>query len=79
MFPPTIQFCRFTDIEPALDFGSCSNPTIEFAAGLDGRNEEAFAPVNSADFNHGSALNIGVISSFICGQLQSECKASAGS
>ncbi|KZS91066.1 hypothetical protein SISNIDRAFT_487758 [Sistotremastrum niveocremeum HHB9708] len=50
----------------ALDFGSCSNPTIKFAAGLDGRNTEAFAPVNSASFNHGSALNIGVISSFIC-------------
>jgi hypothetical protein len=29
------------------------------------------------DFNHGSALNIGVISSFICGQLSSKCKASA--
>jgi hypothetical protein len=29
------------------------------------------------DFNHGSALNIKVISSFICGQLSSKCKASA--
>lgn len=59
----------------ALDFGSCSDPTIKFADGLDGRKEPAFAPNNSADFNHGSALNIGVISSFICGQLQSACKA----
>ncbi|KAI3400582.1 hypothetical protein diail_2785 [Diaporthe ilicicola] len=61
----------------ALDFGSCSNPAIEFAAGLDGRKENSFAPVDSADFNHGSALNIKVISDFICGQLQSKCKASA--
>jgi hypothetical protein len=61
-----------------LDFGSCSNPTIKFANGLDGRNQPAFAPVNAADFNHGSALNIGVIASFICGQLQSACKASQG-
>lgn len=60
-----------------LDFGSCSNPAIEFAAGLDGRKEESFAPADSADFNHGSALNIKVISDFICGQLQSKCKASA--
>ncbi|KAG8168059.1 hypothetical protein KVR01_003748 [Diaporthe batatas] len=60
-----------------LDFGSCSNPAIEFAAGLDGRKEEAFAPADSADFNHGSALNIKVISGFICGQLESKCKASA--
>ncbi|KAK2613593.1 hypothetical protein N8I77_000498 [Diaporthe amygdali] len=60
-----------------LDFGSCSNPAVEFAAGLDGRKENSFAPVDSADFNHGSALNIKVISDFICGQLQSKCKASA--
>lgn len=58
-----------------LDFGSCTNPAIEFAAGLDGRKEESFAPADSADFNHGSALNIKVISGFICGQLQSKCKA----
>jgi hypothetical protein len=61
----------------ALDFGSCSNPAIEFAAGLDGRKEDSFEAVNQADFNHGSALNIKVISSFICGQLGSKCKASA--
>ncbi|POS78380.1 hypothetical protein DHEL01_v203234 [Diaporthe helianthi] len=61
----------------SADFGSCSNPAIEFAAGLDGRKEESFAPANSADFSHGSALNIKVISGFICGQLQSKCKASA--
>ena len=61
----------------ALDFGTCTNPTIKFAAGLDGRKEAAFAPVNAADFNHGSALNIGVISAFICQQLADKCKASA--
>ena len=61
----------------ALDFGDCTNPAIEFAAGLDGRKEESFAPADAADFNHGSALNIKVISGFICGQLQSKCKASA--
>ncbi|KAL8693634.1 MAG: hypothetical protein Q9218_001592 [Villophora microphyllina] len=61
----------------ALDFGSCSDPTIKFANGLDGRKEPAFAPANAADFNHGSALNIGVISGFICQQLQDKCKAGA--
>lgn len=60
-----------------LDFGSCSDPTIKFADGLDGRKEAAFAPVNTADFTHGSALNIGVISGFICQQLQDKCKAGA--
>lgn len=68
---------RARQANSALDFGSCSNPAIEFAAGLDGRKEESFAPADAADFNHGSALNIKVISGFICGQLQSKCKASA--
>ena len=61
----------------ALDLGSCTDPTIKFANGLDGRREPAFAPVNTADFNHGSALNIGVIGAFICQQLAEKCKAGA--
>ncbi|KKP01265.1 hypothetical protein THAR02_06623 [Trichoderma harzianum] len=59
------------------DFGSCSDPSIKFANGLDGRTEPAFAPVNEADFSHGSALAIKVISDFICDRLNSSCKASA--
>jgi len=59
----------------ALDFGSCSNPAVQFAVGLDGRKEASFQAVNNADFNHGSALNIKVISDFICQQLDSKCKA----
>ncbi|GFP57680.1 pathogenicity cluster 5 protein d [Trichoderma asperellum] len=58
-------------------FGSCSNPSIKFANGLDGRNEPAFAPVDEKDFNHGSALNIKVIADFICDRLNSSCKAGA--
>lgn len=61
----------------ALDTGSCGSPAIEFAAGLDGRTQPAFEPVNQADFNHGSALNIAVISDFICQQLASKCDAPA--
>ncbi|EHK50159.1 hypothetical protein TRIATDRAFT_132795 [Trichoderma atroviride IMI 206040] len=61
----------------AGSFGSCSNPSIKFANGLDGRTEPAFAPVDEADFNHGSALNIKVIADFICDRLNSSCKAGA--
>ncbi|KAE8447161.1 hypothetical protein EG329_010992 [Mollisiaceae sp. DMI_Dod_QoI] len=61
----------------ALDFGSCSDPAVEFAVGLDGRKEASFQAVNQADFNHGSALNIGVIASFICSELSSSCQAGA--
>ncbi|KAI9808910.1 MAG: hypothetical protein M1827_007135 [Pycnora praestabilis] len=61
----------------ALSFGSCTNPTIVFGAGFDGRTEDSFEPVNEADFNHGSADNIGVITNFICGQLGSKCQANA--
>ncbi|KAK3939602.1 hypothetical protein QBC46DRAFT_143067 [Diplogelasinospora grovesii] len=61
----------------ALDFGTCSNPTILFEAGLDGRNTEAFIAANQNDFNHGSALNIAVIAGFICQRLGSPCNAAA--
>ncbi|EEU40591.1 uncharacterized protein NECHADRAFT_33829 [Fusarium vanettenii 77-13-4] len=61
----------------AGSFGSCSDPSIIFAAGLDGRTEEAFAPSNDADFNHGSAQKIGIIADFICQRLGDSCKADA--
>ncbi|KAK5062726.1 hypothetical protein LTR84_004800 [Exophiala bonariae] len=62
-----------------LDLGSCSNPTVIFAAGLDGRREKsAFAPANKDNrtgFPHGSAENIKVITDFVCQQLNDKCKA----
>jgi hypothetical protein len=62
----------------ALDLGSCQDATIKFANGLDGRTEPAFAPNDPGSFDHGSALNIGVISGFICQQLNDKCKAGQG-
>jgi hypothetical protein len=59
----------------ALDTGSCGSPAISFGVQAD-RSGDSFAPVTSADFNHGSALNIGVIADFICSQLDSKCDAS---
>ena len=62
----------------SIDLGSCGSPAIEFANGLDGRTQPAFQPLNETAFNHGSALNIGVITSFISQQLQDKCKAPSG-
>lgn len=64
-----------TSASANLDLGSCSNPTIHFGAGLDGRTDESFEPADKGDFNHGSADNIDVITSFICQQLADKCKA----
>jgi hypothetical protein len=58
-----------------IDLGSCSNPGIVFGAGFDGRKEDSFEPADKAEFSHGSALKIGVVADFTCGQLQSKCKA----
>lgn len=63
----------------AFDTGSCGSAAIKFAEGLDGRKEASFAPVNGADFNHGSAQKPAIITSFICQQLGSKCKASQDS
>ncbi|KAL2760188.1 hypothetical protein ACRALDRAFT_2024225 [Sodiomyces alcalophilus JCM 7366] len=77
-YSPNGRF-RFARAEPrlarrqALDFGSCSDPSILFAEGLDGRAEATFGP--AGDFDHGSALNVDIITSFICGQLASRCGA----
>ncbi|KAK3319701.1 hypothetical protein B0T19DRAFT_404269 [Cercophora scortea] len=66
-----------TKAKRAGALGKCSNPTIVFKAGLDGRNTNAFIAANQADFNHGSALNIAVIAGFICQRLGSPCNADA--
>ncbi|KAI2622195.1 hypothetical protein GGS26DRAFT_594201 [Hypomontagnella submonticulosa] len=60
----------------SADTGDCGSPAISFGVQDDRGDEEAFAPVNAADFNHGSALKPAVITDFICGQLASKCGAS---
>ena len=61
----------------ALDLGTCSDASIVFEEGLDGRNQAAFIAANQGDFQHGSALAIGVIAGFICQRLGSPCGAPA--
>lgn len=61
----------------AVDFGSCTDPTIKFGIPSDGRKEDAFEASDLKAFPHGSALNIAVISGFICSQLPNACKANA--
>ncbi|KAF4613479.1 hypothetical protein D9613_007807 [Agrocybe pediades] len=59
------------------NFGSCTVPQIEFAAGFDNRKETSFQPVDKASYNHGSAQNIDIITQFICDTLTNTCKADA--
>ncbi|RDW80814.1 hypothetical protein BP5796_05512 [Coleophoma crateriformis] len=62
----------------ALSFGSCTDPSILFTNNLaDRAGATAFVASNQADFPHGSALGIAVISGFICQRLSSSCGASA--
>lgn len=60
----------------SVDTGDCGSPAISFGQQEDRGDEDAFAPVNTADFNHGSALKPAVITDFICSQLASKCQAS---
>lgn len=71
------EWTRSQRRQAALDFGGCGNPAIQFAVGLDGRKEASFQNVNSADFNHGSAQNIKIITDFTCQRLNDSCKADA--
>jgi hypothetical protein len=54
------------------DLGGC-NAAIVFGAPSDGRDQDAFEPADLSIFNHGSALNIAVISNFICTQITNKC------
>ncbi|KAJ1302177.1 hypothetical protein OPQ81_001005 [Rhizoctonia solani] len=57
------------------NFGTCTNPTMEFGVGFDGRTEASFQPANKADFNHGSALNPVIIATAICDAFVNSCNA----
>ena len=63
--------------DAGADFGDCADPTINFGTPSDGRQQDAFEPADLSHFNHGSALNIAVISNFICSQLTNSCNANA--
>ncbi|KAH7345765.1 hypothetical protein B0J17DRAFT_641086 [Rhizoctonia solani] len=57
------------------NFGTCTNPTMEFGVGFDGRTEASFQPANKANFNHGSALNPAIIATAICDTFVNSCNA----
>lgn len=54
-------------------FGSCSNPAIIYAYGLDGRTDYSFEPANMTQFTHGSSLDIATIESFMCDRFRDTC------
>ncbi|EUC57592.1 hypothetical protein RSOL_225930 [Rhizoctonia solani AG-3 Rhs1AP] len=58
-----------------IDLGSCSDPTIKFGAGIEGRTETSFIPNNLKEFNHGSAQNSAIITQFVCDTFVNSCKA----
>lgn len=58
-----------------IDLGSCTDPTIKFGAGIEGRVETSFIPNNTKDFAHGSAQNSAIITQFICDTFVNSCKA----
>lgn len=60
---------------PTPDYGQCTDPTISWAYGLDGRTEWSWITNNQDDFPHGSSTTIGTLTDFICNRLRSPCNA----
>ncbi|RPA93025.1 hypothetical protein L873DRAFT_1590672, partial [Choiromyces venosus 120613-1] len=61
-----------------LDFGSCTDPTMIFAGGLQSRpaDEFTFLPSDNNDFGgEQSALNPAITANFICDTLVNVCDA----
>ncbi|RPA81590.1 hypothetical protein BJ508DRAFT_414663 [Ascobolus immersus RN42] len=79
--PPTGTDPSLDDFTSNLDFGFCTDPTMVFLPGVNGRrvNEFTFLPNNSDGFfdTQGEALDAGTIASFICDNLVNSCQASA--
>jgi len=67
----------FANIVEKPSIGKCSNPTIVFGPGFDGRTEDSFQPANKTDFNHSSALNGNIITKAICDTFVNSCNANA--
>jgi len=63
----------------ALDFGSCTNPAVEFGPAFDGRklSEFTFEPEDRTEFAQSSALNGQIVLTAICNILNDKCKAPA--
>ncbi|KAE8138810.1 hypothetical protein BDV38DRAFT_281742 [Aspergillus pseudotamarii] len=57
------------------DYGTCSDPTIRWADGLDGRTEYSWITNNQDDFPHKSSTTINTLMVFVCNQLRSPCNA----
>ncbi|KAG8808672.1 hypothetical protein FRC17_003829 [Serendipita sp. 399] len=63
----------------ALDFGSCTNPAVEFGPAFEGRklSENSFQPQNKNEFPQASALNGQIVLNAICNILNDRCRAPA--
>lgn len=70
----TADSCAVTDAGSPSD-GSCSDPTIVYEYGLDGRTDYSYTTNNQADFPFGSSPTIDSVASLICNRLQSPCNA----
>ncbi|KAJ5893205.1 hypothetical protein N7504_009896 [Penicillium tannophilum] len=58
-----------------LDYGTCSDPTILYEYGLDGRTDYSYTTQNQNDFPFGSSPDISTPQDLICNRLRSPCNA----
>lgn len=58
-----------------LDYGQCTDPTIKWEYGLDGRTEYSYTTNNQDDFPFGSSPTIGSPEDLVCNRLRSPCNA----
>jgi hypothetical protein len=64
-------------VNGALDFGSCTNPAVEFGGAFEGRklSELTFEPQDKNEFAQGSAKNADIVFRAICNILGDKCQA----
>lgn len=58
-----------------IDYGTCSDVSINYATGLQGHSDYTYTTNNQADFPFGAALTINSVQDFVCTRLRSPCNA----
>lgn len=58
-----------------INFGVCTDATINYATGLQGHTDYTYTTNNQRDFPFGAALTIDSVEDYICTRLRSPCNA----
>lgn len=73
----TITCAPTSPSSTAYDFGSCSNPGIQYGYDIDDSENWGYAPADQDQFPHAWSPDVATVESYICTKLEIACNADA--